>query len=87
MFWLILWGIYGIIAIIAFVLIGVAEDIQGDFDPVASFENLTLFGKITRFIARAIFAALWLPLLILIFIIYIFCESEEKRLKSEIGPV
>lgn len=86
MLWLILWVVYGIIAVIAFIAIGLAEDFQANRDPALSFDNLTFIGKIIRVIVRLILAALWLPLLILLFILYTICEIEEKRSKSKIDP-
>lgn len=84
MLWLIAWIIYGIIAIIAFVLIGVAEDLQSNENPAMSYDNLTLFGKIIRLIIRLILAALWPLLLIFVLIVFAICIINEKRLKSKI---
>lgn len=86
MLWLIIWTVYGVMTIIAFVLIGMIEDLQSNNNPVLSYDNLTLFGKITRLIVRLIMAALWLPLLFLLFILYTICEIKEKRSKSKIDP-
>lgn len=74
MFWSIFWIIYGVLTFIAFIIISLVDD----------FPNENLLGfvddfTIMAFLFRFIVAILWLPLLIIFFVILSIDKNKERK--------